>query len=62
MKQDTKRKKKKRNSTSIHAMFEQISQTKMIYLLLFICSFIYFYCKDSLKKIFRTNKEESINQ
>lgn len=43
-------------------MFEQISQTKMIYLLLFICLFIYFYCKDSLKKIFRTNKEESINQ
>lgn len=47
-------------------MFEQISQMKLIYIyiyLLFIYSFIYFIftVKNSLKKIFRANKEESIN-
>lgn len=63
MKQDTK--KKKKNTTSIHAMFEQISQTKMIYIyLLFTYSFIYFIftVKNSLKKIFRTRNQRRINQ
>lgn len=42
MKQDTK-KKKKRNSTSIHAMFEQISSDEndiFTFIYSFVCSFL----------------------
>lgn len=64
MKQDTKKKKKK-NTTSIHAMFEQISQTKLIYIYIFtfylFVYLFYFYCKEFAKENI-SNEQRRINQ